>query len=211
MNRRLAVFAGLFSLGLFIAILAMLSSGGPGLAGSTGVPPDAFVAKVGPGQTVCQGSASLPRDASVAQAVVGSEGTQRVKVSFIARGAGQVVVRGVAVASPGVVRIPLRRSSAREIDQVCLRNLGRRSVLFAGRAGGELRVGDSKRPDAATLSVLFVRADPPSWLSEAGTIADRFAHVRLAPLGQATLWFGLALALLAWGGAVIATVYSQRG
>ena len=210
MNRRLAVFAGLFSLGLFIAILAMLSGGGPGLVGSTGVPPDAFVAKVGPGQEACQGGTSLPPDASVAQAVVGADGERRVKVSFIARGAGQVVARGVAVASPGVVRIPVRQSSAREIDQICLRNLGRRSVLVAGRAGGELRVGGSKRPEAATLSVLFVRADPPSWLSEARTIAGRFAHVRLAPFGQGTLWFGLALALLAGGGAVIATLYSQR-
>jgi hypothetical protein len=209
-SRPLAALAGLVSFGLLAAILAVLATGGPGVAGSTGVPPDAFVVELLPGQAACQASAPLPPEGGLAQVVVGVEDGSRARLAFSARRGGDVVSRGVAVAPPGVVEIPIRRATRERADRVCIRNAGRSPVALAGRSGGEVRLSGRRDPQPATLSVLYVRPDPPSWLSQAGTIAGRFAHVRLAPLGTAMLWFGLAFALLAWVGAVITTVYSQR-
>jgi len=210
-NRRLAVFAGLTGLALVAVILVVLATGGPGLAGSTGVPPDVFVAELKPGQSACQVSASLPADASTAQVVVGAAGASRIRLGFSATSGRKVVARGVVVASPGTAKVPIEGSATRaRVDRICLRNLGDVKVAVAGRSGGAIALGPRGAIVPATLSVLYVRADAPNWFSQAGAVADRFSHGRLAPLGGATLWLALFIALAGGVAAVVTTVLAQR-
>lgn len=211
MNRRLAVFAGLLGLGLIAVVVIVLVTGGPRIAGSSGVPPDAFVAQLEPGEAACQASGPLPADAASAQIVVGAERASMVRLGITASRGREVVARGLLLSSPGTVKVPLRGSSGRVgVDRICVRNLGSARVSVAGRSGGAVALGPQGKTLPATLSVLYLRADAPNWFSQAGAVADRFSHGRLAPLGGATLWLALFIALAGGVAAVVTAVLSQR-
>jgi len=208
---RLAAFGGLVGLAFVAALAVILATGGPGLAGSSGVRPDAFVVTLPPGQSACQAGQSLPPGASSAQLVVGTWARPTGTIALRATKDREVVARGSITAPSGIVNVPIKPvSRGTEGVVLCLRNVGPGPIALAGRPDiGAISVTGRKATIAAALSVLYPSSGDLSWTDQAGSIAERFSRVRWAPFGSATLWATLLVALMAGAGGIVATVLAN--
>lgn len=122
---------------------------------------------------------------------------------------------GVASSRPG--RVPFRLLKTERIlppgpKTVCVTNLGIRRVELLGIPGaGEIRVNRGGDRVVARFAIAYPADSDPTWLGQGGPVAAKFKFLRWAPLGPATFWAALALALAAALLAVTATVIGSRG
>lgn len=98
-----------------------------------------------------------------------------------------------------ILVVPLRRETSKWPDaRVCVRNLGRRDVQFAGHRTpkGQPPTGkDEIRTD-------WLLPGRPTWAGLAGRVADRFAAAGPGFVGGWTLWALVAVLSVLWAGAL---------
>jgi hypothetical protein len=112
---------------------------------------------------------------------------------------GRVSTGDVKPVSEGETLVKLRpRTQATHPATLCLSNPGKGRIVIGG---GPKRVPKSA-PGASVdrrriASVIFVRPGSASWVSQTGTIADRYDNAQTGPLGSWSLWFAGLLAIIA--------------
>lgn len=192
-----ATFAVALGLCLLALILTSLAEHGPAVLGSSRVLPNAFVQDVAAGDRYCLADQGVPAGARTLQLVIGTYGRPQARLAVVGRRADSVVVRGGATTGTGLIRVPIRVTGpAGDGVTLCVVNRGSGRVALAGSSG--------------IVSVIYPAAGGRSWLDEAGTIARRFDHVRIAPAGRATMWLALALALAALAAAGAVAIRGAR-
>ena len=125
-----------------------------------------------------------------------TEGARRLRVEVTKR--GNVVSSGTQQVVPVVNRIRLHpHTPAVRRAQICFSNPGKGRIAISGgpkRLPGARGRSGEKRPVA---SLIFLRHGSASWVSQTGTIADRYANAQTGPLGGWSLWAAALLAIAA--------------
>lgn len=178
----------LFALGLVVFALAgaalWLGTNRPAALPTSQAPPSQFVQDLRPGQRFCISSFFVPSGARSLVFTIGIPGRKGSTLQVTGIDRGSVVFRSGRRFREGQnvafrIRPPV---SGNRVVNLCVRNRGSALLKFAG----DPQVGVSAR---------FTGTVTRSWLGSAGSIADRFHWARFAPLGAATMWLALAIAL----------------
>lgn len=208
---------GLLAAGLaaivVLGALAWLGTHGSEVAGSNGIPARSFVVGLEPGGRVCTPVQRIPQRADRLQFVVGTSDGGPARVEVIGRREASVAVRGGGRVAAGLARVPIRVTASSAPVELCIVNRGRRGIVLSGAEGDPAgtRVTPPRGPLRGVVALNYLDEDPPSWLSQASTIADRFRRVRVDPFGAATLWVALALAVAAVAIGTAVTARDSRG
>jgi hypothetical protein len=180
------------------AVLAFALSSNPPKAGTNTVEPYVPSVFLGRGAQHCQRVSRVPAETSRVQVIVTrlTEGARRLRVE-VTKG-GNVVSSGTQQVVPVVNRIRLHpHTHAVRRAQVCFSNPGKGRIAISGgpkRLPGPRGRSGEKRPVA---SLIFLRHGSASWVSQTGTIADRYANAQTGPLGGWSLWAAALLAIVA--------------
>jgi hypothetical protein len=201
MRRRLVAGAAGVIL-IAAAVLAFALSSNPPKAGTNTVEPSVPSVFLGRGAQHCQRVSRVPANASRVQVIVTrlTEGARRLRVEIMER--GRLLSSGTQLVVPVVNRIRLHpHTPAAHRARICFSNPGKGRIAISGgpkRLPGARGKNGERRPVA---SVFFLRHGSASWVSQTGTIADRYANAQTGPLGGWSIW---AAALLAIGAAALA-------
>ena len=197
MSRRLVALAAGVIL-IAAAVLAFALSSNPPKAGTNTVEPNVPSVFLGRGAQHCQRVSRVPAETSRVQVIVTrlTEGARRLRVEVTKR--GNVVSSGTQQVVPVVNRIRLHpHTPAVRRAQICFSNPGKGRIAISGgpkRLPGARGRSGEKRPVA---SLIFLRHGSASWVSQTGTIADRYANAQTGPLGGWSLWAAALLAIAA--------------
>jgi hypothetical protein len=197
MSRRLVALAAGVIL-IAAAVLAFALSSNPPKAGTNTVEPSVPSVFLGRGAQHCQRVSRVPAETSRVQVIVTrlTEGARRLRVEVTKR--GNVVSSGTQQVVPVVNRIRLHpHTPAVRRAQICFSNPGKGRIAISGgpkRLPGARGRNGEKRPVA---SLIFLRHGSASWVSQTGTIADRYANAQTGPLGGWSLWAAALLAIAA--------------
>lgn len=197
MRRRLvAAAAGLILIAA--AIFAFALDSNPVRAGTNTVEPSVPSVFLGRQAEHCQRISRVPAGANRVQVIVTrlTEGARRLRVEIQA--SGHVVSGGTAQVTPVINRIRLHpHTRAVHRARICFSNPGKGRIAISGgvkRLPGARGKRGEKRPIA---SVIFLRHGSASWVSQTGTIADRYANAQTGPLGGWSIWAAALLAICA--------------
>ena len=197
MSRRLVALAAGVIL-IAAAVVAFALSSNPPKAGTNTVEPNVPSVFLGRGAQHCQRVSRVPAETSRVQVIVTrlTEGARRLRVEVTKR--GNVVSSGTQQVVPVVNRIRLHpHTPAVRRAQICFSNPGKGRIAISGgpkRLPGARGRSGEKRPVA---SLIFLRHGSASWVSQTGTIADRYANAQTGPLGGWSLWAAALLAIAA--------------
>jgi hypothetical protein len=199
------VAAGLGLLLVAISLGVLLSHGKPRLATSNSqVRFSAIAVPLPAGRRRCQVGEYVPHDAAAVRLFAGTPRTGGGPVELVVRGQGGARRGRLAHLTTAPVRFPLS-PLGRDINEgtVCLRNLGRAGIAFAGNktstsadANGKAKAKDDFRLD-------YLRPGRESWWQIAPTVARRAGLHKASVFGTWTLWAALGLAILLWVPALV--------
>ncbi|MDQ4040549.1 MAG: DUF2142 domain-containing protein, partial [Actinomycetota bacterium] len=162
-----------------------------------------------PGQASCAAQ-NVPEAATSVRVYAGTRGGPGEPVAVTVRHAGRTVDDGRVSGGYGVhavLTVPLARETSRWIGaQVCVRNLGRRAVEFAGN---RTPVGVPARGDDAIRTDWLLPGNR-SWTGLAGRIAERFAAAKPTFVGPWTLWSLAGLLAVLWAAALALVAVRAR-
>ena len=193
----LAVLAG--------ALIAVLSMREPRLAvTNTRVLASAVALRVKPGAERCAVYPYIPKGASSVVMFAGTFGRPgpplRLEVFWGRARVSSGIVRRAYRSGP--LRVALRPLSRDAFKPwVCVRNLGRSRVRFAGNATPQSPYA-SQGSGSDVIRYDFYRPGSESWWAVAPTVAERFSRVKPTWVGAWTLWAVLGVALLVGAGAI---------
>ncbi len=204
-NRRDRTVAVAVALGLLltgVALAAVLAQRGERLAATNSlVEISGAAVPIAPGAARCA-LQTVPEGAASVRIYAGTFGRPGGPVAVSVAHAGRIVTGGrVAGGYPddSALVIPLRRETAKwPSARVCVRNLGRRPLRFAGNRT-PVGAASAERDDIRTDWLLPGR---PSWAGLAGRIAERFAAAKPRFFGAWTLWALAAGLALLWATAI---------
>jgi hypothetical protein len=211
MRERLAAAAAGLVL-IAAAVVAFALSSNPPKAGTNTVEPNVPSVFLGRGAQHCQRVSRVPAETSRVQVIVTrlTEGARRLRVEVTKR--GNVVSSGTQPVVPVVNRIRLHpHTPAVRRAQICFSNPGKGRIAISGgpkRLPGARGRNGEKRPVA---SLIFLRHGSASWVSQTGTIADRYANAQTGPLGGWSLWAAALLAIAAAALAIWCVVLQPEG
>lgn len=193
-----ARFAGLLLVLMAFATAVWLATDRPSRAPSSGFAPEAFLAPIAPKEKICIPRERVPAGAAGVQLTLGAFGRKSGTAVSVngSQGGRKVLVGRRAFREAQDVYVPFAPAAAEAaVVEMCLVNIGRFPIQVGGKPG----FGPSVR---------YPGAERGTWVDEAGTIADRFQRVRLAPFGSASLWVFLLLGIggVLLGTAVVVTV-----
>lgn len=204
MRSRLAIGASLLALIAGIAIV--LAERHPDRTGVNGIAPNAYVASLRPGQSICQ-PATVPsgtRTVGLTAGVYGQPGPP-LTLTFTS---GSATLQGRAGGGypSGELSIPLPGVDRRESGLLCLRDAGSRRVALAGIPAVAPVSRIDGRPSRAALEIEYLRGSA-SGFGLAGTVAHR---VGLLHFGDWLLWALVALMAATAATAVVLAVRETR-
>jgi hypothetical protein len=184
---RIAIGASLLALIAGMAIV--LAESRPERTGVNGIAPDAYVASLRPGQSICQ-PATVPAGTRSVGLTVGVYGLPGPPLALIFTGsAGAQHGRSGGGYPSGELSVPLPPARHRGSGALCLRNAGRSPVALAGvPAVGPVSTIDGK-PSRAALELEYLRGSA-SGFALGTTVARR---VGLLHGGDWLLWVLVAL------------------
>jgi hypothetical protein len=161
------------------------------------------------GDRRCQRISRVPQGADRLKVVITyvTGGARRLRVEIYRRRqlmtAGQVAPVGI-----GETLIKLRpRTRAVHRALVCLSNPGKGRVVVGGNLKRLPRTPPGRTAERKTIaSLIFLRRGSASWVSQTGTIAERYANAQTGPLGGWSIWAAGLLAIVAAGLAIASVV-----
>jgi hypothetical protein len=194
---------------LIVCVFALEMSGSAArTADSNHVGVSAFVATVPGGGDVCEPVSGLPDDAARARVLVGSFDRPVPALGLrFTNARGRTVAAGTfpGGTKQGFVDIPITRSDAAGTEtKACLHVAGHNAVAIGGRAaeaGPGSEVVDGK-PEAANISLVYLRRGSESWWQLLPTLAHRFARGKTGFFGTWTLVVVALVMLAVWAAAV---------
>ena len=190
------IFAAALALLAIVAMLVWLATDRPSGVSSRVLAPQAFVEELRPERERCVPYQIVPPGTKAVQLTLGTFGRKvPASVSVVGRDGGRLVLSGTRrFREAQNVNIAISPAPRREqVAEICLRNTGRNTVQVAGQPG-------------AGISIRFLGSRRDTWLKAAGAVAERFRLARVAPFGEATLWFALALSIVALALAILVVV-----
>jgi hypothetical protein len=202
MRARVAVGAALVV--VLVAFGVLLSRREPRLSGSNSeVVASGVALPVRPGRTRCQSAQYVPKGTHAVRVFVGGRPPGRGEpFAVLIRARGRELSSGRAAGgySPGALRVGLAAVGANTgRATVCIRNLGRGGLQFAGNRTALSPNGSGVHaPDDVRLD--FLRGGRESWWQIAPVVADRFGLEKAGWVGSWTMW-----AVFAWLGGLFAT------
>lgn len=197
--------------GAVIAALATgLATSGLHSTGGNNVPPQRYVAVVGPGERLCQETEIVPPRSGSLELSVGTYGRPGppLELSF----AGAPIGSRAGGYGDGWVRIPFGgvnadRGGSVAVPQVCVHNRGDHRLAVAGKpAFPDAAAGVAGEPSEGRVTLRWRAAQAATWWADAATIAQRVTRVK-ADLGP---WTPLVLLALVWVGAFALVLRSAR-
>ena len=207
--RAASIAAAVGLLALVVAIAVVGAQKGRRPLGTNGIRPLAFVAEVGPHETLCQAKETVPKGTGGVWMRIGTYGAPTPRLTVAVEGKKGSLAPGWAegdVVIP-VARVPAERTGAR----LCLTNGGDAKLAIAGEYWPpELNatIGAAKQPGR-----IRIEWDPPterSWWATVPAVAERMNIVRNALPGIAALPIYVLLAALVAGGAVALVLREAR-
>jgi hypothetical protein len=208
MRGRLAAAAA--GLVLIAAALAAFSlSSRPVTAATNTVEPVTPSVFLDAGDRRCQRVSRVPKGADRLRVVVTyvTGGARRLRVE-ISHGRRPLAAGQVAPVDIGATLIKLRpRTQAAHRALVCLSNPSKGRIVVGGNVKRLPRTPPGRTAGRRTVaSLIFVRPGSASWVSQTGSIVDRYANAQTGPLGGWSIWAAALFALFATGLAVAAVV-----
>lgn len=185
------------------------------IAGSSTVEPITPSVIVEGGQQQCQALSRIPRGAD----------RLRLLVTFVTGGArhlhvaitdprGPVAAGDLKPARPGERLIKLRpRTRAAHRAKLCFSNPGDGRIMIGGdqkRLPGSPKGQSNGVQRTGVASATFLRPGLSSWVSQTGTIADRFANAQTGLTGGWSVWLAALLAIVAAALAIWSVVVVPR-
>ena len=198
-SRRVVLVGGVIA--LLVAIVVGGTRPEPVLLGSNGVRPNAFVAVLPGGKTLCQGGWPLPRGTGRLGMTIGTYGHASRPVRARVRDARGTLVAAGGLGDgwqQGVVLLPLDRPVSRDLAgaRLCLSNGGTHAIALAGSpSDGRRAARIGRRRAAGPVSTFYVSGRPESDFARAGSIAAAMQGPGL--WGRTAPWAAVAFALLA--------------
>jgi hypothetical protein len=197
---------------LAVAVAVALSDSKPRLAGTNRVPAADFTVELRPGQRICQGEETVPKDAAAVRFTTPASGRADLGVEI---SAGRSVARGArrGAFAAGQLRVPVTRvERSAQPGTVCVTQRGGAPVKIAGLLTGPnpaSAVVDGGQT-AGRVRIEYLRGGEESWWSLAPTIVHRFGIGKGGLIGS---WAVVPVALLllaAWGAAALALLREPR-
>jgi|SRR5829696_5577308 len=191
------------------ALIAFSLSSRPVTAATNTVEPIAPSLFLDSGARHCQRVSRIPQGADrlkvVVTYVIGGAHRLRVDISQRRRPLANGEVSDLGIGETLVKLRPATRPAHRVL--VCLSNPGPGRVVIGGnikRIPSSPAGRDTDRKSVASL--IFLRPGSASWVSQTGTIADRYANAQTGPLGGWSVWMAGLLAIAAAALAVASVV-----
>jgi hypothetical protein len=212
MRERVAVGLGVAL--VLTALVAVLSQRHQRLAGSNSkVGISAYAVPVRAGAARCQGGEVITKDASALRLFAGTYGKPGSALQITITGTrGELMhARVPAGYRSGPLRVPIERVARADASAtLCLRNLGKDPVRFAGNLTPFL--GATQHPGRLPdeIRVDYLRKGRESWWGVAPAIAPRFGLVKTSFFGSWTLWSALSLVALSSMAAITLVLRQPR-
>ena len=181
------------------------------LAFTLGVSRATPVARVGPGQEVCQRPIDVPAGGAFDRVALGVRPASPVRVS-VRSAAGRTLATGAVDPAGAVARVRLDRAVTATPIAVCVRNGGPGRVAVLGDADLAARTSTAAldgRPLRRDVSLVFERA-PRSIAAEVPRMLARAALFRFPGMG-AWVYVALAVLLVVAGPLLIARAVTAGG
>jgi hypothetical protein len=201
MRRQFWLGVGLGLLLTAVTLVNVLSRSDRRLAATNSrVVASAVAIPVDAGRELCAPVPYVPQGANAVRVFAGTRGGPGGPLSVTVRDRAGVVSSGRHPAGYGTQPLLVefdRIPRDLDVPVACMRNLGRRRVVFAGHstplnlAASQGRGGDDIRYD-------FYRPGSESWWSVAGTMATRFARAKPTWMGPWTMWAILGAVAVLW-------------
>ncbi len=199
MRARLAAAAA-GSVLIAAVLVGFALSHNPPVAGGTGVEPGLPSVLVNAGTRTCQHLSWVPGGADRLKLVVAyrTGGARNLRVR-ISDHRGLVAKGTLAPAGFGEQLVSLHpRTRVAHRARLCFSVPGQGRVVLGGDQ--KRQRGSAKGPDAqkrVIAGVLFLRPGSSSWLTQTGTISDRYANSQTGITGRLSLWLAVLCAVAA--------------
>lgn len=195
-SRLLVALSTLALLGVGGIVAIALSRPSEDTVATSGVAPQRYVVAVDAGERECQTVAVSRGRADVVRVSAAGRGENIGPVRLGVRGRG---IEEKASLSGGIAEFSLPTPLGSGDHELCLTNLGSRTMFFAGEGPDVLATEDlTSEVGTYALWIELEDQDPKAWWSRMGGMVTRVGAVVGAPLGGASGWFALAL----YGGAI---------
>jgi hypothetical protein len=212
MRERVAVGLGVAL--VLAALVAVLSQRHQRLAGSNSeVGVSAYAVRVRAGAARCQVGEVITKDASALRLFAGTYGKPGSALQITISGAGGELTHARVAGGyrSGPLRVPIERVARDDASAtLCVRNLGKDPVRFAGNLTPFLAATQhpGRLPD--NIRVDYLRKDREPWWAVAPAVASRFGLVKTSFFGSWTLWFALGLVALSSMAAITLVLRQPR-
>jgi len=220
--RRRVSLRALLAVGVSLCVVGFglvlaLSHRAPRLAGSNDVRPAAFVVRIPPGRSLCQGAEQLPSGARSLRVVAASPAGALPAVDLtVADPRGRLLATGRTRGGlpSGSLAIPLSRRAAGSGAgaSLCLLNRGPGFLAVAGVGSAPgLAARVAGRPASGRIAVTYMRGGRESWWDVSGAVTSRLERGRGGVLDGAAGWLSMVLIAATWTIALALVVLEARG